>query len=637
MNRRADLPLNGRVILLSLVAAVSVAVSMGEVLRDISGSLRRYWDARSMGRAPRYDERIAGMVESSIAPDARLYVVRSPSQGMQAVENSRIQFLAWLQSPTPVLDGSPEEVGDVDAVLSPPARPTKPPFRGADVAPNGFEKIASVGFRELWIRKDRYAVRIAPGSNRNVPFASWCELIGLLPVAMVAVAGFWFGRWAGLALVLTLFSLSLTISPAAGIATDRTCVLAAVLISVLSVGGFRKILTVPPRHDKAEHRARHLSVVACIALFLLLSFLALSHSLLPPNGLAVVGGKAKLWYLSGGFPSGFFTDSAWRLTEPAYPPGMASLVLGCYAMAGGCGEWLTQLVGCAAMAVLLGAVLDGCCRTGEYGRFARVVAAIWILSLFLDPVPLKMGSLLYPEPLMALCVVIGWRRVWRDGRREDWMGWFLLGASGWFKNEGVVFAIAAWLVRLAFVVFFDRLPNRSKFQAAARLVSALAIALALPVAWHAGVRMAGGGLNDFAPLWQPEIMRGMKVLSYSFRLAILAPWHYAFAYPAIAIATGWSIAGIANKMRRRRTGSSTGLVVSDENRLHLDRNDCRVLRALFFALFCMVAFVWILACSRAPDFEWHVTTSIPRLLWTPALIIVLELASLDPPGNTEET
>ena len=90
-------------------------------------------------------------------------------------------------------------------------------------------------------------------------------------------------------------------------------------------------------------------------------------------------------------------------------------------------------------------------------------------------------------------------------------------------------------------------------------------------------------------------------------------------------------------MRRRRTGSSTGLVVSDENRLHLDRNDCRVLRALFFALFCLAAFVWILACSRAPDFEWHMVTSIPRLLWTPALIIVLELASLDPPGNTEET
>ena len=406
MNRRADLHLNVRVVLLSLVATVSAAVSMGAVLRDISGPLRRYSDACSMGRAPRYDERIAEMVESSLSPNARLYVVRSPSQGMQAVENSRIQFLAWLQSPTPVLDGSPEEVCDADAVLSPPARPTKPPFRGADAAPNGFEKIASVGFRELWIRKDRDAVRIAPGSNRNVPFASWRELIGLLPVVMVAVAGFWFGGWTGLALALTLFSVSLIISPAAGITTDWIRVLAAGLISVLSVGAFRKILMVPPRQDKADHRASYFSVIACIALFLFLSFLALSHSFLPPNGLAVVGGKAKLWYLSDGFPSGFFTDSAWRLTEPTYPPGMASLVLGCYAIAGGCGEWLTQLVGCAAMAVLLGAVLDGCCRNGEFGRFARVVAAIWILSLFLDPVPLKMGSLLYPEPLMALCVVL---------------------------------------------------------------------------------------------------------------------------------------------------------------------------------------------------------------------------------------
>ena len=614
--------------LFCVLTLVCAGWSTNSILEEVGYAVQRAtsWNGRSYFSEGNHVDGIRDVLEREVQESSSVLIVSSSDKRLHSLDRCIAQAVLWCRMPASVILGPMVISDDYDAYVIPSSINILELTR---LHETGCQFVEKVGSRSIWTKE-----RDGNISHEEAPSREK-ECVGVLFVLLAATIAFMTLGFSGFVFFLVLFSALLTLLCMTGIPLNRVSV---VLLVVGSMSG--SVWCFPQKKQRSQrgHLFLELSFwVLPICIFAFLSFLALTHTFTTPNGLAVIGGKAKLWYLSGGFPSGYFTDSAWRLTEPAYPPGMASLVLGCYAMAGGCGEWLTQLVGCAAMAVLLGAVLDGCCRNSEFGRFARVVAAIWILSLFLDPVPLKMGSLLYPEPLMALCVVIGWRRVWRDGHREDWMGWFLLGASGWFKNEGVVFAIAAWLVRLAFVVFSDRLPNRSKFQAAARLVSALAIALALPVAWHAGVRMAGGGLNDFAPLWQPEIMRGMKVLSYSFRLAFLAPWHYAFAYPAIAIATGWSIAGIANKMRRRRTGSSTGLVVSDENRLHLDRNDCRVLRALFFALFCLAAFVWILACSRAPDFEWHMVTSIPRLLWTPALIIVLELASLDPPGNTEET
>ena len=54
------------------------------------------------------------------------------------------------------------------------------------------------------------------------------------------------------------------------------------------------------------------------------------------------GGRAKLLYLSSGVPDGFFTDPARSTLQPAYPPGFALLTLGCYGLAGGCGEWLKE-------------------------------------------------------------------------------------------------------------------------------------------------------------------------------------------------------------------------------------------------------------------------------------------------------
>ncbi len=42
----------------------------------------------------------------------------------------------------------------------------------------------------------------------------------------------------------------------------------------------------------------------------------------------------------------------------------------------------------------------------------------------------------------------------------------------------------------------------------------------------------------------------------------------------------------------------------------------------------LVAFVYVLSLSRAPDFDWHLSTALPRLLWIPSLLLLVEIAAL---------
>ena len=304
------------------------------------------------------------------------------------------------------------------------------------------------------------------------------------------------------------------------------------------------------------------------------AFVALAHSFVGPYGYAVTGGKAKLWLLSGGIPSGFFTDGAWRFLEPAYPPGCAALTFGCYGAARFCGDWLTQIAPCVFAAVAAAFLAS---RT-------RGVARLWLVLLFLTPVALMMTGQFYPEPLMALGVLVGWERV-RDGRS---CGWLLLGAAGWFKNEGLFLLFAAWLAW--------RIVEGSR-RARAR---DLACAMALPLAWHVGCRLAGASLNDYVAPWRLSPMRGLRALGELLTLAFLRPWDYGFAYPAAILAA------LVPSIRRKARP---------------------FVAAVLFAAFSVAFFCLAYACSTANE-AWHLSTSLWRLLWTPALIFAREVAAI---------
>ena len=440
-----------------------------------------------------------------------------------------------------------------------------------------------------------------PALNRQTVKPSNCqtaEAAGLLPLLGVCLAGGIAAGAAGVFAAVTIFSLFLFALVLCGVGASPVSVWLLVVLSAGVVygilpqsasptapsrrgqgcykGGFFRLFLPPPRGGMPQRGwgEYFVPILLGMLVFSATGLVALAHPFVAPYGLAITGGRAKLWFLSCGIPSGFFTDAVWRLLEPAYPPGCAALTFGCYGASGICGDWLTQLAPCVFSAVAAAFLAS---RTTGLAR-------LWLALLFLTPVALMTTGQFYPEPLMALGVLVGWERI-RDGQ---FGGWLLLGAAGWFKNEGLMFLFAAWLA-WRIVAGGDHARMRD-----------LAVAMILPLAWHVGCRLAGASLNDYVAPWRLSPLRGLRALLESLRLAFARPWRSGFAYPAAFVAA--LIPSIRRKARP-------------------------LLAALLFAVFSVVFFCLAYACSTA-DEAWHLSTSLPRLLWTPALILAREVAAI---------
>ena len=150
------------------------------------------------------------------------------------------------------------------------------------------------------------------------------------------------------------------------------------------------------------------AVAVGLVLFALYAWAALSHRLPAPNGLGVYGGRAKLLLASGGVPDGFWTDPAYGVYQPSYPPGLTLLALAADAVAGGCGDWLVQLLPVGAMTALAVVLLSG---TGTWtGR-------LLVLAVLLSPVSVRLAAEFHAEPFAALCLVAGGRLLRDHGGR----------------------------------------------------------------------------------------------------------------------------------------------------------------------------------------------------------------------------
>ena len=112
-----------------------------------------------------------------------------------------------------------------------------------------------------------------------------------------------------------------------------------------------------------------IAAVACI--FIVYAAFALTHTFVAPTGLGTVGGKAKLLFLSKGFPYGFFTEPSFMLYQPPYPPGGALFLLLGYVISGGCCEWIVQVVNCCLAVLLLGFLLS---RSSDWPVRCLVIA-----------------------------------------------------------------------------------------------------------------------------------------------------------------------------------------------------------------------------------------------------------------------
>lgn len=330
-----------------------------------------------------------------------------------------------------------------------------------------------------------------------------------------------------------------------------------------------------------KERRRWYSLGAAVVLAAA-GMLALTHTFVAPTGLGVYGGKARLIWMCGGVPPGFFTDAARSTIQPAYPPGFALLTLVAYALSGGCGEWLVQLVAVSSAAALAGYL---CTVANAHSTRCLALAAV------LSPLSLRLAALDYAEPLVALLVLAGWNRV--RGRSGAAFGWFLLGSAGLVKNEGVVLFLACWIVLR--VVVGRRTAS----------VRGLLVGGVLPLAWQIGCRLAGGTLYDFAAPWSPDLPHLLAAGAAFLRLAFLNPWGYAFVWP-LAILLVLMVA-----FRRVCMGEVSGLT--------------GLYAALGSALVSCAVFVYILSLSRAPNFSWHLGTAFPRLVWMPTVLLLAEI------------
>ena len=408
----------------------------------------------------------------------------------------------------------------------------------------GYTHIVGNGNANLWLRDDIAADGSGDEDGREPTAPSpWREAAGtLVACALIAVFA-WQMRTAGIEKKETSFGVASRVSPA----------------------------------------------ICATAFFMLAAAAALTHTFMAPTGLGVHGGKAKLFYLAGGIPGGFFTDPAFSSYQPAYPPGFALLTLLSYWVSGGCGEWLTQLVPVFAAAAALWLTAGG-------GAVSRI-AALWILAAFLNQQTLQMATLYYAEPFVALLVLLGWKRLQEN--RTDRRGWVLIGAAGFFKTEGLILLSVAWTVYMVCEIRCSK-GTREAINVFRSGVGRFAAAAAAPAAWHIVCRLAGAMFYDYAPVWSPDWSKFRLALGYLLKLAFLEPWRYGFAYSVAAL-----VLALPLICRKPHWHPPSGLRA-----------------AAIAALVCLATFAFVYSLSLAPNFDWHLRTSAARLLWVPSLPIL---------------
>ena len=171
-------------------------------------------------------------------------------------------------------------------------------------------------------------------------------------------------------------------------------------------------------------------------------------------------------------------------------------------------------------------------------------------------------------------------------RGYNLIGWVLIGASGWIKNEGLLILIASWIgVR----VVYGRKPATLK---------ALLLAGLIPVCWHVAVRVCGAKLFDYANPWQVDWTRGIKAFLYTLNYFFLSPWESGFVAYLFCFLLAMGLLRL-RKLRKRKEMCFTALVSG----------------------ISMFLYFYVFSVSRAQDFDLHLESALPRLLCFPILLL----------------
>ncbi len=524
------------------------------------------WSGRPFRGNGEHTDAPRELAERFISSGATLYYCPITADGtLQPADRSVHLALSWALSPRPVRFGNKEDVGNSDAIIA---------SRYLTHGFSGYSCVATNQEAALWRRGEANLSKPEPREASQV-LPAWREAIGLTFVCLLLLG---IVNWA------------------------QTKCCADVQSSVA------------PNTKPPIATINRVSLLVVSLFFIGLTIATLTHTFLAPTGLGVYGGKAKLLYLSSGVPHNFFTDPAFSSYQPAYPPALAILTLLAYYIAGGCGEWLTQLIPAFAMALVLWLTI------GKSGKAAWVW--LWIVAAFTSKHVMQMATFYYAEPLAALCVVSGW--LFLRQKKGDWRGVILLGMSGLFKNEGLIYLLAVWLafgIRALPGICKDKSGFVKTTSGIFKWLGCFVVAASLPLAWHVVCRLAGATLYDYAPIWHPEKSKFLMALWHLLKTAFLQPWNYGFAYPLavlIIVVVFWQY---------------------HRGRFHRSMIERHPLANIFVAalvpVICLPIFAVIYSFSCAPSFSWHLKSSAVRLLWVPSLPLLAEICRWHP-NNTKK-
>ena len=257
----------------------------------------------------------------------------------------------------------------------------------------------------------------------------------------------------------------------------------------------------------------------------------------------------------------FMQSAAGKVLQPSYPPGLALLAYLHFALSGGCGDRLVQVLVVIAMAgVILALLRKSSCP------WDALPVALFCLS----PVAIRMAAGFYAEPFAALMLLLGWDMAGRGGR---FAGAFVMGLAGLFRPEaGVVAAVFAAGVCMIGCRHRERL-------------AALAAAVAPAFAWYAICRALGWeSLMDWSLCVAPKLAQVVYAACSEAKSLGL------FVLPVAAVAS----------------------LVRPVCRMRLCTNAARAFVPMALLLLAILA-----ACGFyvSPHAEWMVDNTIPRLVW----------------------
>ncbi len=458
------------------------------------------------------------------APGGRLALWCKDADAISPVERSHLVAMAWERAPEPLATVDAEsDLQDIGCVLSSSwiSRPSAEKLRSC-----GFSVVSSNEYVKTWGRVDGTS-RESGDSASIACRRSRCSRGRVVPAIHREVAAL----AAELAIVVLAFSLA---------------------VGVRGAGSW--------------------PVASSLVVGVLLGVVALSHPLLAPNGLGVYGGKAKMLFECGGMPDSFLASAGGEVLQPTYPPGLSLLAWLHFALSGGCGDRLVQLLVVFAMAALCLAML----RSASSPRQV-LSAALFCLS----PVAVRMASGFYAEPFAALALVLGWQMAC-GGRRIP--GALVMGMAGLFRLEAGVVAAA-----FAACACWPGSGRRER-------LLALAASVLPSVCWHVACKALGyGSLPD----WDFGAVLKLGQVAYAAWVETKALWENVVPVAVLVF------------------------LVRAARRPFLSPGDVRALvpSALLLALIP-------LACGfhSSHHAEWMADNTVPRLAWYVSAILVAEVA-----------